>query len=365
MRIRKRVRARQVALVMAVVTAASAAVVVGHRLGGDQSPATLAVGAVPAVIVPPTTTTTLPPPTTTTTLAPPTTARPKPRTTVAPKPVSRPLVRAAPILAGSIDGFRGFGAWIDVFDWTSEFTNGKPTVGVAQVDRMADMGVQSLYIQTARHDSANEIVDPALLHPIIDRAHKRGMAVIAWYLPTLEDPARDLARLLASAALNVEGVGVDIESRKVPDAAERNRRLVDLSAALRERLPGRPIAAIVMPPVVTDVINPAFWPGFPWQELRPLYDLWMPMNYWTMRKADSGYRDAYRYTAENIDLVRKNLGAPNAVVHAIGGIGDTSTAADIDGYHQASVERGGIGGGIYDYRTTGDGLWASLRKFRI
>ena len=137
------------------------------------------------------------------------------------------------------------------------------------------------------------------------------MAVIAWYLPTLADVAKDLSRLVSSAALGVEGLGVDIESRKVEDAAERNRRLVDLEPrSSRERLPGRPIAAVTMPPVVTDVINPAFWPGFPWQELRPLYDLWMPMNYWTFRKADSGYRDAYRYTAENIDLTRKNLGRP-------------------------------------------------------
>ena len=74
---------------------------------------------------------------------------------------------------------------------------------------------------------------------------------------------------------------------------------------------------------------------------------------------------AYRYTAENIDLVRKNLGDPNAVVHAIGGIGDTTTAADIDGYYRASAERGAIGGGLYDYRTTGDSLWDGLKRFRV
>jgi hypothetical protein len=191
------------------------------------------------------------------------------------------------------------------------------------------------------------------------------MAVVAWYLPTLENVALDLNRLLASARLNVEGIGIDIESRKVADAAERSRRLVELSAAAREQLPGRPIAAVIMPPVVTDVINPAFWPGFPWKELKPLYDLWMPMNYWTFRTQSSGYRDAYRYTAENIDLTRRNLGDANAVVHAIGGIGDTTTTADIDGYYRASAERRGIGGGLYDYRTTGDALYPGLQRFRI
>ncbi|HZN13216.1 MAG TPA: hypothetical protein VFB78_03030 [Acidimicrobiales bacterium] len=353
-------RARLVALLVVVAAVASVSVAVGQRIGDGEPPARLAVGAVPTLYLTTTTASTIPP--TTATTAPPTTAKPKPATT---KPKAKPLVRAAPVLAGSIDAFRGFGAWVDVFDWTNEFTNGKPSVGPAAVDRMADFGVQTLYIQTSRQESPNEILEPERLNPIIDRAHQRGMAVVAWYLPTLEDPARDLARLVAMATLKVEGIGVDIESRKVTPDAERSRRLVDLSATLRERLPGRAIAAIVMPPVATDIINPAFWPGFPWHELKPLYDLWMPMDYWTFRKTESGYRDAYRYTAENIDLVRKNLGDPNAVVHAIGGIGDTTTAADIDGYYRASAERAAIGGGLYDYRTTGDSLWEGLKRFRV
>jgi hypothetical protein len=120
-----------------------------------------------------------------------------------------------------------------------------------------------------------------------------------------------------------------------------------------------------MPPVVTDVINPSFWPGFPWKDLKPLYDLWMPMDYWTLRKTDSGYRDAYKYTIDNVDLLRRDLGDPSAVVHAVGGIADATTPEDVDGYYRASAERGAIGGGLYDYRTTGDSLWEGLKRFRV
>ena len=97
--------------------------------------------------------------------------------------------------------------------------------------------------------------------------------MIVWYLPSFEDVNRDLQRLLAIARLPVEGVAVDIESRHVADAAERSRRLVDLSHRLRASLPGRQIGAIVLPPVVTDVINPNYWPGFPWREIVPDYDV--------------------------------------------------------------------------------------------
>jgi hypothetical protein len=356
-------RARVVAFFTALLMLASVAVAVGRQLGGPAAPAIITASAVPTVMLPPSTTTTVPP--TTTTLAPTTTVAPRPAAPATTTPRVRALARAAPVLAGSIDAFRGLGTWVDVFDWSNEYTNNKPTVGVAAVDKMADLGVQTLYIQAARQESQNDIVDPNLLIPMINRAHARNMAVVAWYLPTLEDVGRDLTRLLAISRLNVEGIGVDIESRKVGDAAERSRRLVDISAALREQLPGRAIAAIVMPPVATDVINPSFWPGFPWHELRPLYDLWMPMDYWTLRNRDSEYRDAYRYTAENIDRLRADLGVPSAVVHPIGGIGDTTTDADADGYERASLERGAIGGGLYDYRTTADSLYPGLRRFRV
>jgi hypothetical protein len=159
-------------------------------------------------------------------------------------------------------------------------------------------------------------------------------------------------------------VAVDIESRAVADPGERSRRLVDLSHRLRQSLPGRSIGAIVLPPVVTDVINTNYWPGFPWRELVPDYDAWMTMGYWTNRTEASGYRDAYRYTAENIDRMRANLGLPAAPVHPIGGIGDKTTVADVDGFHRAASERGALGGSLYDYRTTGDALWAPLQRFR-
>jgi hypothetical protein len=317
------------------------------------------------------TTTTLPPTTTTaapTTTAPPppprpaTTRRPAPATTAPRRVTAKALPK--PLPTGALAEYRGLGAWIDVFDWTNAYTGNKPSVGLAEVDRMADLGVQTLYVQASRHDSPSDVQEPDRLLPIITRAHERGMRVVAWYLPTLEDTGRDLQRLVSISRLQVESVAVDIESRVVADPAERSRRLVDLSHRLRASVPGRSIGAIVLPPVVTDVINTNYWPGFPWHELIPDYDVWMTMGYWTNRTAASGYRDAYRYTAENIDRTRSNLGLPAAPVHPIGGIGDKTTVADVDAFHRAAAERGALGGSLYDYRTTGDALWPSLQQFR-
>ncbi|HET9444322.1 MAG TPA: hypothetical protein VFO65_13410, partial [Acidimicrobiales bacterium] len=264
--------------------------------------------------------------------------------------------------AGSIDAYAGLGTWVDVYDW-SHYKGTTPTVGPDHVDEMAAAGVQTLYIQTAKHDTPDLISEPELLLPIIERAHQRGIRVVAWYLPTLEDVDNDVNRLIASAKLDVDGIAVDIESKKIADVAERNRRLVEVSRRFREALPGRAIGAIVLPPVVLEVVSLSYWPDFPYREIAPYYDVWQIMGYWTNRTTASGYRDPYRYTDENIRRLRNNLGDPKAAVHPIGGIGALGEA-DVEAFLRASVEQGCIGGSVYDWRTTNAAAWAPLRKFR-
>ena len=302
--------------------------------------AAFAAGTVPTTVPTTVTSTTAPPP-------PPTTA-----TTVPPGP--------------DIVAFSGLGAWIDVYDWSDAFNDTNTArITTADIDRMADHGVQTLYVQSSKSEAPTDILEPERLLPLIARAKLRHLTVVAWYLPSLENHALDLQRLLAVARLTgVDAVAVDIESQKVADVAERNRRLLELTSGLRSALPRMAIGAIVYPPVVTDVLNPMLWPNFPWRELAPSYDVWLPMNYQSFRKADSGYREGYRYTAENVDRVRAHLGSSTVPVHVIGGIADETTAGDVAGMLRAAVERRALGGSLYDYRTTPEALWASLRPFR-
>ena len=259
--------------------------------------------------------------------------------------------------------YHGFGAWLDAFDWSVTFAGerGNP-VGTEAIDHMAAEGVQTLYIQATRWNSETDIIEPARLQALIDRAHQHGIAVIGWYLPTLEDPALDLRRILAMAALDIEGVAIDIEATNVKDIGERNRRMVALSAAIRDNLPGQAIGGIVLEPVLIEDVNPNYWPDFPWAELKPYYDVWMPMGYWTNRTGR--WRSAYTYTGTNIARVRERLGEPGALVHPIGGIGDESTTGDLREMVTAAVEQRSIGGSIYDYRTSRQEHWEILRAFR-
>jgi hypothetical protein len=261
--------------------------------------------------------------------------------------------------------YDGLGTWVDAYDFAREFGSARTTP--SSVDTMAKEGVRTLYIQAAKdRDGVGDLVSPDLLGQFVERAHARGMKVVAWYLPRLVDPQRDDRHVDAILAFRshghaFDGVGIDIESRENGNLQQRNDRLVAFSARVRERAGRMATSAIVVPPVVTDVINPKFWPDFPWTRIKASYDVWVPMDYWTNRKTGSEYRDAYRYTAENVRLLRENVEDPQAVVHVAGGIGTRSTSADYRGFVRAAHDTGSVGISCYDYATTARGAYAILR----
>jgi hypothetical protein len=268
----------------------------------------------------------------------------------------------APPPSSGFDPFRGLGSWADVYDWSVTHGGNPPPFTLADVDHMADEGVQTLYIQPVAWTDFADILELDRVHGIIDRAHQRGLQVVGWYLPDLRNVANDLRHLIAVASLGVDGVAVDIESATVSDPVARSMLLVSLSDQLRARLPSSVLSAIVPAPVAMDDIVPDYWPGFPWDRLAVDYDVWQPMAYVTYRTGP--LRDAYTYFAENITRLRSHVGQPTAIVGPIGGIANGITTDDVAGMVRACADLGCIGSGLYDYLTTDDSLWPALRSLR-
>ncbi len=276
---------------------------------------------------------------------------------------------APPRSRHDLQSFMGLGTWVDAFDYSREYAGSNPPVApVAAVDAMWRAGVKTLYIQAAKFGdkSPNALLSPDLLAGFLGRAHYRNMRVVAWYLPSFTNTAKDLAHFLAirdfrTGGQAFDGIGVDIEWRGESNVDTRNARLVDLTKRLRAAVPHLPLSGIVLPPVVTDVINKAYWPRFPWMQLRSHYDVWQPMGYWTNRTASSGWRDAYKYTYENIRLTRKNLGMPYAKVSAVGGIGNAATTTDYREFIRATNAQKSMGASVYDWHTTAASAYPTLR----
>ena len=270
-----------------------------------------------------------------------------------------------------LDAYRGLGTWVDSYDFDPAYVPGDITVAPSDLADMAAHGVRTLFLQSSRSDrrATGLVSDPWLLAEFLLAADRTDMAVVAWYLPKWTGDDEDLDRLLAIDRFSVlgrrfDGLAVDIEwNRDDLGAIERSHRLVNLSDRLRRTVGDDPLGAIVMPPVITDEINLAFWPGFPWAELGPLYDVWLPMAYWSFRTEE--HADPEFYVAQNIRRLRADLGDPEAMVHAIGGIGAADGSAlvdpgeplatidDLPPFVRALVAEGAVGGSIYDWATMG------------
>jgi hypothetical protein len=285
---------------------------------------------------------------------------PKPASKPKPKPQPQPKPR-------DLTAYHGLGTWLDAYDFSREYGGRtKPTA----VENMSKQGVKTLYIQGAKDKDGGPtgVLSADLLGQFLDKAHARKIKVVAWYLPRFVSPSRDwahvdaLLKFKSNNGAKFDSVGLDIESREVGDVKTRNDRLVALSTKLRKAAGTMPTSAIVVPPVVTDVINPSFWPDFPWAKLKPSYDVWIPMSYYTNRTKQKEWRDAYKYSSENVKLLRKDLADSKAVVHLAGGIGTDSTSKDYDGLVRAAKDTKCVGASSYDYAVTAGSAWPTLRK---
>jgi hypothetical protein len=264
--------------------------------------------------------------------------------------------------------YAGVGTWLSRYRFTHEFGGSAPPVTPADVDLMAAAGVQTIYLQPAADDPAYPgLLSTDLLSAFLERAHALGMQVVAWYLPHFGDVTADLRRLREIGSFRADGqrfdgVALDIEFTDAVELAPRNAALVDLSRRLRAALPDVELGAIVLPPVVTDVLNTAYWPDFPWRQLRDLYDVWLPMAYWSNR-SDTEFSDPYRYVGENIARVRRHLNDPCAVVSVIGGYDLQETADDYAAMARAASEQRAIGVSVWDWPTTPPSAWSPLQGY--
>ena len=143
--------------------------------------------------------------------------------------------------------FQGLGTWVDGYDFSREL-QAAPAVTAGSLQGMKDRGIRTIWLQAAKQSAATPgaLLSPDRLGAILRTAHAKGLRVVAWYLPTFQDPAADWRHLAAmveftSAGQHFDAYGVDIEDTRVA-AGRRNIRLVALSQRLR-RYTAKPVAA--------------------------------------------------------------------------------------------------------------------------
>jgi hypothetical protein len=268
-------------------------------------------------------------------------------------PIARPVQAAG---SPSRSAYRGLGTWVDIYDrtlWRDP---------EAVVAKMHGHGVRTLFLETGNWRIESRIFKPDIVARFLEAAHDRGMKAVAWYVPDFRNLERDLRRALAAVRFETAGgqrfdsFGLDIESAEVTDPNVRTTRMLRLSARLRRSVGSAyPLAAIVPSPHAMRLI-PAYWPGFPFRELASLYDVFIPMGYFTFRT--NGPSEAAAYTAATLRLLSDRTGG--APIHAIGGLAEDTSGSEVRAFVQAALGEGVIGASLYDFDTTGPKAWSAL-----
>jgi len=253
--------------------------------------------------------------------------------------------------------FEGLATWVDVYDG-AVYRSPEATAA-----RIAARGVRTVFAETANERSTVDVVNPAALGRFVDALHAQGVSVVGWYLPGFVKPALDVRRARAMLAFRTpaggafDAVALDIESILLKSVGLRNQRLLALARKLDAEAGDMPVAAITYPARALER-HATWWPRFPWGDLVPLVDAFVPMAY--TGGGFKGYDATYGYVARSLRLLRTAVG-PDVPVHAAGGVANRMNAEELKAFTDAVVDEGTVTGwSLYDFATTGPAGWKAL-----
>jgi len=273
------------------------------------------------------------------------------------------LPQAAAAASAPVVSYRGLGTWVDMYDaraWND------PAAAVKDMERH---GVHTLFVETSNYHWPSALNKPAALGALIEQAHAHGLKVVAWYLPGFSDPTKDYKRSMAAigfrsaAGQKFDSFTLDIEASIVKNIDTRNSRLRTLSNRIRAAVGSSYPLGACTPSPAGMAINAGYWPRFPFKMLAGIFDVFVPMGYYTYH--GDGYANAYRDTRNNIRIIREQTGRPGIPIHVIAGDAAKSSGSETTAYVRALRENGALGGSMYDWATTSDASWRVLRNVRF
>jgi hypothetical protein len=269
---------------------------------------------------------------------------------------------ASPAREASVEAYAGLGTWVDVYD-AAAWAQPERVVGV-----MSARGVETLFLQTSNYRRAEDVVRPDRIARFIAAAHDRGINVVAWYLPSLSDLARDYRRTMRAIRFQTfdgdgfDSFALDIEAGVVRSPTLRTARLLRLSSSVRRSVgPSYPLGAIV-PSGRRFRLDPGYWPGFPYRGLAQSFDVFLPMTYFAY--GASGARGRLD-TLRDVALIRRGTRDPAVEIHVIGGIASLARPSEVKAFVGAALACDVLGVSLYDFVSTRLPQWAALSRVTL
>jgi len=249
--------------------------------------------------------------------------------------------------------YRHLGTWIDIYD-------ARPyDHPIEAIRKMERKGVRTLFLETSNYHWPTAVHRPNAASRLIEGAHRKGIRVVAWYLPSFASLEKDFRRAKAAISFRTtngdrfDSFALDIEATVVEDTERRNRRMERLSRQIRDAVgPDYAMGAIV------PEAKALYWPNFPYRTVMRYFDAFLPMAYFTFRT--QGADGVHRFISSNVRAIRDETGDRDIPIHVIGGIAEDASARETEAFVRAAIDRKAIGGSLYDFPTTRRKQWSSL-----
>lgn len=263
---------------------------------------------------------------------------------------------ATPSRARSLAAYRGTGSWVSIYD-TVAWRNPARVVRTLQRHR-----VHTLFLETANDRQHRDVVRPVKVAQFIVAAHRAGLRIVGWYLPSLATPGRDLRRAVAGARFRTpdgqrfDSFALDIESTTVRPLRRRSIRATSLAAATRRAMPRR----MTLGAITIDPVGGRYWDGYPFKALAESVQVFLPMEYFTART--KGVRRVARYSSANVVAVRARAGDSSFPVHPVGGDARHASVAELRAFLRGSATASAVGVSLWEYGGTSKRQWAALAR---
>jgi hypothetical protein len=198
----------------------------------------------------------------------------RPEAAVVPLPVTaRPF---APTPRSPLDGVRGKGSWLMIFD--GDWNDPDPDRAAAIVDSAVRADLSHLYVRIA--DSKHHFYGASALQDLLPIAHAHGLSIIGWIEPMLDNPSSDAADALAAAQFDEQGQRLDGLALTIEGNSTSDPNVSQYLSSIRGGITGMNGLGDGYLLVASTLPMPYDHPGYAYATMSRYCQVFAPMVYW-------------------------------------------------------------------------------------
>ena len=186
---------------------------------------------------------------------------------------ARPFAQAP---RSPLAGVQGKGSWLMIFD--GDWNDPDADRAASIVDAAVGADLSHLYIRVA--DSRHHFYAASALQDLLPIAHSRGLSIIGWIEPFLDDPAADAADAIAAAQFEEQGQHLDGLALTIEGNSTSDPNVGQYLGGIRSGITGMNGLGDSYLLIASTLPMPYDHPGYAYATMSRFCQVFAPMVYW-------------------------------------------------------------------------------------